>query len=542
LPGAQINVSYKVQLGAAVSGVYPFTFTYDDNTPNWLKQSSTPSGLLQGTPATTDVTSQPAVITVTVKDAQGKTMGPFLFSIVVSKDPPLVVAGSSAQTQQALTQAQQESPLPVPTLHEPLEDGATAVKGTAKPSAAVVLVSSSQGDKEHAVLRGLADQDGEFSIPVNGLKAGDDLEIRQVVNGVSSNSVQRIVTPYYRNGEELHAIMGYQQAGASAAKSEQNFFLDFYISRPLAFLKGHNDIEQTRLRWWGNVRVASYPQQGDIPVATFASSFVQQFGQLKVNQLAQSAEYLTGLDIRLLSSQFSFLGRDEDTRQHFNLSLFGGAGATGPMDPLSTLHVFEVPAPGSPQRPAFDKDFPGVTTPLIGFVSPDRDSFYRQYLVGLRLTTTYMDKYARSPLISAPAMFSVAVGQNESVTGGRLGGGVLRTEAFYPLPFFNRAQDRRGALAAIYLFGSSQIRMRRAQNLVPLILNPSTVSGSDPSVTIRSVPSNRDIYRIGFGIDLVHAIMALTNPPAASSSNVAPKPVTPALPVTPTTGGPVTNQ
>jgi hypothetical protein len=119
---------------------------------------------------------------------------------------------------------------------------------------------------------------------------------------------------------------------------------------------------------------------------------------------------------------------------------------------------------------------------------------------------------------------------------------VLRTEAFYPLPFFNRAQDRRGALAAIYLFGSSQIRMRRAQNLVPLILNPSTVSGSDPSVTIRSVPSNRDIYRIGFGIDLVHAIMALTNPPAASSSNVAPKPVTPALPVTPTTGGPVTNQ
>ncbi len=548
LPIAQVGVPYQVQLGAAVNGAYPFTFTFD-SLPSWLK--STPAGLVSGTPRSTDITSQPSSIKITVTDALNKSMGTFEFLISVSNAPPVFIAGSSTPIQQ--TQAQvapvepSSQPAPTvsqpaagdsssatkagadktstqpdaPTLHDPLENGATAVRGTAQSSAGVVLIRSRQGDKHHEVLRTTASPDGEFSIPVK-LNAGDGIEIRQTVNGASSDSVRRIVTPYYRNGEELRAILGYQQAGASAAASEQNFFMDFYISRPLAFLSGYDDTSQARLRWWGNVRIASYPQQGDIPVATFASSFVQQFGQLKVNQLAQSAEYLTGLEIRLLSSKFPFLGRSEETRQHFNLGLFGGAGATGPMDPNSTLHVFEVPSPGSPQRPAFDKDFPGVTTPLIGFVSPDRDSFLRQYLVGLRLTTTYMDKYARSPLISAPAMFSIALGQNELVTRGKLQGLVLRTEAFYPLPFFDRSQDKRGMLSALYLFGASQIHLGRSRNLTPLILNPSTVSGSDPTVTIRSVPGNRDIYRIGFGIDLVQAIMSLSHPPDTTPGSPAP--------------------
>src|SRR6267142_2660655 len=476
LPIAQVGVPYQVQLGAAVNGAYPFTFTFD-SLPSWLK--STPAGLVSGTPKSTDITSQPSSIKIAVTDALNKSMGTFEFLISVSNAPPVFIAGSSTpilQTQAQVAPVEPSSqPAPTvsqpaagdsssatkagvdknstqpdaPTLHDPLENGATAVRGTAQSSAGVVLIKSRQGDKHHEVLRTTASPDGEFSIPVK-LNAGDGIEVRQTVNGASSDSVRRIV---------------------------------------------------------------SYPQQGDIPVATFASSFVQQFGQLKVNQLAQSAEYLTGLEIRLLSSKFPFLGRSEETRQHFNLGLFGGAGATGPMDPNSTLHVFEVPSPGSPQRPAFDKDFPGVTTPLIGFVSPDRDSFLRQYLVGLRLTTTYMDKYARSPLIAAPAMFSIALGQNELVTRGKLQGMVLRTEAFYPLPFFDRSQDKRGMLSALYLFGSSQIHLGRSRNLTPLILNPSTVSGSDPTVTIRSVPGNRDIYRIGFGIDLVQAIMSLSHPP-----------------------------
>ena len=115
-------------------------------------------------------------------------------------------------------------------------------------------------------------------------------------------------------------------------------------------------------------------------------------------------------------------------------------------------------------------------------------------------------------------MLAIAVGQNEVVTGGKLQGVVLRTEAFYPLPFFNREQDRKGALAALYLFGTAQMHLGKSHNFTPLILNPRPdIAGSDPNVTIVTSPSNRDIYRIGFGMDLVHAIMSLTHPPGTPS-------------------------
>ncbi|HWZ41854.1 MAG TPA: hypothetical protein VNW97_00175, partial [Candidatus Saccharimonadales bacterium] len=376
LPRAQTSLPYRVQLGAVVNGVYPFTFTFE-SLPTWLQHSS--DGQVWGTPVTADETTQPVVFAATITDAQSRKMGRFMFSIAVSKDAvvPLVIAGTQATPAAAqpaagtapASAASPASPPPPPntgttpaassakpasmtiqppTLHEPIEQGAKAVLGTARPLATVVLV---RGKETPEVFQTIADQSGEFRIDLSTgdqkLKAAEDLQVRQIVDGVMSGSRHRTVTPYYRNGEELRAIVGYQQAGASAAKSEQNFFLDFYISRPLAFLHDPGDLNPTRLRWWGNVRVASYPQQGDVPVATFASSLITQFGQLKVNQLAQSAEYLSGLEINLLSGKFGFLGKSEETRQQFTLSLFGGGGATGPTETSSTLRVFEAPAAGT---------------------------------------------------------------------------------------------------------------------------------------------------------------------------------------------------
>ena len=70
-----------------------------------------------------------------------------------------------------------------------------------------------------------------------------------------------------RGGEIAEAIAGFQQAGAASAASTQNFFFDFYVSRPLP-LPGNVDYpcekgdDNSRFgpatRWWGNVRVASY--------------------------------------------------------------------------------------------------------------------------------------------------------------------------------------------------------------------------------------------------------------------------------------------
>src|SRR5260370_25194553 len=54
-------------------------------------------------------------------------------------------------------------------------------------------------------------------------------------------------------------------------------------------------------RWnlWGDVRIASSPQQVTTGVGTFVSSFATQVSNLPVNQLAQSADFQTGLEYRL---------------------------------------------------------------------------------------------------------------------------------------------------------------------------------------------------------------------------------------------------
>jgi hypothetical protein len=405
--------------------------------------------------------------------------------------------------------------------NEPIAAGDNFVRGAAQPGALVELTRCSDGDCNHGrlqVLETTADENGRFAIPLPGapLQRGEELSLRQFNKGQGSAPFVRKVVPYDRNGEEARAILGYQQAGASAAQHDQNWFFDFYISRPI----GGSDDSPSPWRWWGNVRVASYPQQGDVPVATFASSFIQQFGQLKVNQLAQAAEFVTGPEYKLHRWDFS-RGRSENTRQQFTLGVFGGIGATGPLDPSSNATVFETPAATSPDRARFVSTFPKAAgSQFIAFVTPDRDSFLRQYFAGIRLTTNYLDTRSHQPLMSAPAIVSFSAGQNEVVTGGRLRGVVFRTEAFYPLPFFSRAQDKKGALAAIYLFGSAQMHgVWGAKNIDPFILKPRPdIAPSDPTVAVVTAASNRDVYRIGIGVDFLHMIMALTHPPTDSSA------------------------
>jgi hypothetical protein len=267
------------------------------------------------------------------------------------------------------------------------------------------------------------------------------------------------------------------------------------------------------VRWWGNVRVASYPQQISTPVAEFASTFAATIGKLKVNELAQSAEFVTGLEFRLFETN-SLFGRSEDTRQRFALALFLGGGATGPLDPKSTLSIFAVPSPSSPQYPSFVKNYPQAAgSTYVGFVSPDRDRFFRTYFGGFRLNTDYLSGRNRAPLNSAPALVAIAVGQNEIVTGGKLSGLVGRIEAFYPLPI-----GERRLLSGIYLFGTAMLRLTGAKEVTPFILQPApgTVHGYDPNVAIISKSGTRDIYRIGVGIDLVSAIHSWTAPKGSS--------------------------
>src|SRR5205807_5294130 len=102
---------------------------------------------------------------------------------------------------------------------------------------------------------------------------------------VSSSSGQprtiHVVAPARLVGEDMRAIVGYQQAGASSSGFTQDWFLDFYISRPLFFYNNKNKPPRERdvnWRWWGNVRVASFPQPGNQTVAEVVGNVGAQIG------------------------------------------------------------------------------------------------------------------------------------------------------------------------------------------------------------------------------------------------------------------------
>jgi hypothetical protein len=281
------------------------------------------------------------------------------------------------------------------------------------------------------------------------------------------------------SGGEARAIVGLQQAGASAAKANQNFFVDFFIDRKLAASK-----------WslWGEIRIASTPRQISTPVSQF--TFAAQAAGLKVNELAESAAFSTGLDFHPWSWTVGQAAR----RIGFVLSL----GASAPFDPISRISLFQVPARSSPQYNGFAAAFPAARdAAYIGFVPPDRRQFFRAWSAGIRLTTIYPQ--------SPPATYTITFGQDEAVTGGRLTGAVGNFDVFYPLPV------KLHSYRYLYLFCNASLRVTRAEVLTPFDLSPApaTITGSETTVAIVPIPSNRDVYRIGIGVDAIALLSAI---------------------------------
>ena len=224
---------------------------------------------------------------------------------------------------------------------------------------------------------------------------------------------------------ESRAIVGWHQAGASSADSRQNLFFDFFVARPL----GGGAVYDSRFGLWGQVRVASAPQQKTIPVSQFAAEFTAQLGTVPVNELAQSAEFLTGIEANL----HTWRGRSRIRTLGF-VGFFGANGAFS--DPATQARVFRVPPVDSPQWTNFVSYFPEfdnaafrTKAAFIGLVPPDRERFYREYGVGIRFTS-----HARNEFWSSPSVFTATIGQDQSITGGRYVRPALKFDAFYPFP------------------------------------------------------------------------------------------------------------
>jgi hypothetical protein len=324
----------------------------------------------------------------------------------------------------------------------------------------------------------------------------------------------------------LRTIVGFEQAGVSAGQSQQDFFFDLLYDRPLAF-KMDPDLGPA-LRSWGNLRISSVPQQINTDVATFAANFAQQVGQLKVNQVAQSFEFLGGIQYRLVALPKKPTGKmlsadystpppyDPKIRRAITLNLVLGGGVITPLSPKDSVQVFDVPS----NQPSFFALYPqAMGKKFVAFTLPDRNRFFRQAYGGFRVMTHELGDTSK---VRFPSTFDLTYGFNESITGGRIRGGVLRLEGFVPIPY--------DPLNWIYFFGTGIFKPgARATISSPFLLEaaPSGTLPTDPNAVVITTPqADRDYYRVGIGIDFI-TLVKNWGKSGGSSANSAKTPVNP---------------
>lgn len=333
-------------------------------------------------------------------------------------------------------------------------------------------------------------------------------------NGSGNNENGSNVSQNPFSSRNRRFIVGFEQAGAASAESKGQPFLDLFFTTPLPWrrkcseedAKDPNkdcnrnrkldkaDAEKNpfaRFSLWGNVKLNSTPQQ-IVALSDVTSNAVSAITEGKVNKLTLGFEFVAGPEIRIAKA-----GRT-------HISFIGGWGAVTPIAPTQATQIFKTPDPASSQAKRFFEKYPGATgKQFIGFTTPERDRFLRQYFGGFRFRT-YRYGDDGELLDQFPGMFDVTFGQNEAVTGGTFHKFVVGLEGFYALPF--------GERRFLFLFGSAKFKAGGAKTKeVPFILDTaeSSVLATDPKVFLADpTPSNRDTYRLGFGVDLIEVFKA----------------------------------
>lgn len=380
------------------------------------------------------------------------------------------------------------------------------------------LVVQAQADDNTLIATTLTDANGRFELALPGIPpAGkkitisteaDDYRTRRTLLVTGTSPVTSESDPFILDIEDrpvsllTRAVVGFSQAGASSAKADQNYFFDLYINKSVPFRQQIDPDFGERVRAWGDVRVASVPQQITTGIGEFAGGFTQNVANLKVNEIAQALEFLAGLEVRIAGNNSLLPSFDRETKQKFSLSLVAGFGTTTPIDPKSQIQLFNVfaGAPGLPPEAANKK--------FVAFVPSERDRFFRQYYAGFRINTFFFNRN-NIPMQRFPTMLDIMYGQNEFVTGGRMRGGVFRLDSYFPLPFEQ--------VRFINLFATALLRPGRSKITTPLILEPvdtskTPVTVPGPDVAIVPFPQiNRDYYRVGAGIDFISFVQALKN-------------------------------
>jgi len=303
----------------------------------------------------------------------------------------------------------------------------------------------------------------------------------------------------------IRSIIGFEQVGASSAGSKQSPFLNFYFNTPINISKS----KISGFSVWGDIRLTTTPVQSvaalsNFNTLNFATNFVQGDSASKVNDLVQSFNFLVGVEKEIIPP-------GDDTFASFfpartSLSLIAAGGAINPLSNEKTTLFYKIPRVNNNMDidPRFLQIFPeaaGKTN--VAFVTPDRDRFFRQYYAGVRLKTFFYDDDGKRQRKDFPAMFDVMFGQNEAITN-RLQGVIMRLDGSTPFPVKNAD--------FLYLFGSVQMKLGKTvnQTIPSFFLEPAAATTTLTNADTIAIPidrspflrSNRDVFRIGVGVDL----------------------------------------
>ncbi len=374
-------------------------------------------------------------------------------------------------------------------------------------------------------------------------------------NGISDRSGSTVACAKYRgefpadsdvylslgNISSLAANATVGQFESDAKIVRRNFDLD---SSPLAH----------KYWFWLNPRISAVPSQASnlLTTVSTASPSVNSLLTQQYNQVVQDFELLGGFEwVPLGPRHWAHLGDNA----LLGFSIIGGAGMTTPLSATqNNVQIFSLPASpsaalvtqlsnngvitsstvngtttstvcgttGSPALPS--------CTNAVAFILLNRTRFFYQEYTGIRLKTYFFKSTSTSGEYSGlcdgkeqgqvcpifPGTFDLTVGQNSNYSGGSLHGWMLRTEAFYPLPF----------APYMHLFFTTWVHVTgRNQATQPLILDTASSAVTLTSPGVQQVvlpPTNRDFYRLGLGVDLVNLISKIATKPKAGIPAASP--------------------
>ncbi|RXS93816.1 hypothetical protein [Silvibacterium dinghuense] len=332
----------------------------------------------------------------------------------------------------------------------------------------------------------------------------------------------------------LLTAVGVDVEGASSTSPGAKFLANSSLDEPLTARLGANAMQNIRdahVFIGGSLRISGMAQPGTLSASAFSSAgYYASAVNATPDKIVQSWEGVGNVSVKLFGGDLR-IGTFDSGKAPYpyyprytytTLSLLFSGGFNSPLSASqASPPVYYATTQIQNQYPS---SFPtgsncaydttkAVWPCYVAFIPDDRTRFYRHYEAGLRLKL-YGEDFEHSKL-RYPGTLDVAFGQNEYVTGGKMHGLVLHMGGVIPFPLPIPKFD------ALYAFGALDSELNGpmtscTQNNTPcqqLILVPVPASSSitylSPNVVnIPTAEPNRDRYRFGFGIDILHLLTA----------------------------------